>query len=95
MSMTSITKNIAAIDAVCDCIPIVSTITNGLQLLYKLAYKIDAAANPLKIMGAHPIEIHMVTKSNLDCFWGMIPIVGNIVNIVMLVLYGLPHPSQV
>ncbi len=40
-------KLIAKVDMVCDCIPVVSTLTNAAILLHKLAIKVNLVANPV------------------------------------------------
>ncbi len=77
-----IEKNIRNADQICDCIPIVSTLTNGAQLLWKLAHKVDKAANPVKPGWKSELKFHVVSKSKIDCVRGMVPFVGNLLNMI-------------
>jgi len=70
-------KFIKVVDNICDCIPLVSTLTNGAQLLYMLVHKVDAVANPVKTSRVDDIKIHVLTKFKSDNLRGMVPIFGN------------------
>ncbi len=83
--MEKIEKIIKGVDAVLNCIPIVSTVNNGLQALYKLAHKVDAH-NPVAPGLKTSIQIHVLSKENLDCFIEAIPIIGNLFALIKLVL---------
>ena len=87
--MINTEKVINVVDAVCDCIPIVSTFTNGAQLLYKLACKVDANANPVNATWRDDVKIHVMNKSNRDCLIGLVPVIGNLMNFVNFILFGL------
>lgn len=76
-------------DAICDCLPGVSFLTNGLQLLYKQARKVDTASNPNGKGWTADIKIHVLNKTTADCLFGMIPFLGNLINLVEFALQGL------
>ena len=82
--MANFEKIVKVTDAVLDCIPIVSSITNAAHLIYKLAHKVDAS-NPVAPGLKTSIKIHSLSKSNIDCFIGLLPVLGNIVKLVELV----------
>lgn len=86
--MPSIEKVIKVVDAVCDCLPVVSTITNGAQLIYKLARKVDAAANPVNTTWKDDLKIHFINKDKHDCLIAMIPVIGNITSFIFFILDG-------
>ncbi len=83
-------ENIFIADAVSNCIPVWSTLTNGCQLLYKLIHKVDAAAAPViapKAKLSTDLKIYILSKSQLKNWLSaiaMIPILGNIVSFVMI-----------
>ncbi len=87
-------RTIQRIDAVLDCIPVVSTLTNGAQLLYKAARKVDATANPIAPGRSWKtdLKIHVISKPSGECGFCMIPFVGNIdglANLIMRIMEGL------
>lgn len=70
----TIVKNV---DTVLNCIPIVSTVNNIAQALYKLAHKVDAF-NPVASGLKAKIQIHVLSKDLFyDCFLEAIPGIGN------------------
>lgn len=75
------------VDAVCDCIPLVSTLTNTALLLLKLAMKVNLVANPVSPGLKDDIKMYAIYKSKAEYFWGMIPLFGNIVSLLDL-LFG-------
>ncbi len=87
--MVNIEKIINVVDAVCDCIPVVSSFTNGTQLLYKLARKVDATANPVNTTWRDDVKIHVINKSKFECLIAMIPIIGNLTNLIAFIIIGL------
>src|SRR5271154_2714689 len=87
--MVKLQKIIKVVDAICDCVPVVSSITNGTQLLYKLARKTDTTANPVKTTWKDDIKIHVICKDKFHCKIGMIPIIGNLATLVHAIIEGL------
>ena len=74
-------RNIIQIsDAILDCIPFLSTLSNGIELLWKLARKVDATANPVNPSWKNDIKLHLISKSKIECLTGMIPIFDDIVS---------------
>ncbi len=82
-------KNIFIADAVSNCIPVWSTLTNGCQLLYKLIHKVDATAIPViapKAKLSTDLKIYILSKGQLRNWLSaiaMIPILGNIVSLII------------
>lgn len=93
--MVSSGKIVKIVDAICDCTPGLSIITNAAKLVYKLAHKVNHAANPTKPHWSDDIKIHVLSKSKFDCIVGLIPFFGNLVNLVKVVLDGLPRHLMV
>lgn len=83
--MANFEKIIKGTDAVLNCIPIVSTINNAAQALYKLAYKVDTL-NPVVPGLKTSIQIHILSKDNFEFLVKAIPIVGNVIAFKDLVL---------
>lgn len=71
-------KIISGVDAVLDCIPIISTLTNGAQILYKQAYKVDAVVHPVDAGFKGALKLHVLSKDLSKCKIGLIPIFGNL-----------------
>jgi hypothetical protein len=86
--MAHFEKIVKVSDAVLDCIPIASTLSNAAQALYKLAHKVDAL-NPVAPGLKTSLKIHVLSKTNLSCFVGAIPILGNLLKLVGLVLHAI------
>lgn len=86
--MANFEKIVKVTDAVFDCIPIVSSITNAAHAIYKLAHKVDALS-PVAPGLKTSIKIHSLSKGNFDCFVGFVPILGNICKLVELVLRAI------
>lgn len=87
--MVTIGRIIKVVDAICDCLPGVSTLTNGIQLLYKRTRKVDTACNPNGASLADKIKIHLINKTKFDCLMGLLPFFGNFVNAIYYVKFGL------
>jgi hypothetical protein len=88
--MSNYEKSIIIGDAVLDCVPAVSTLSNAAEALYKLAHKVDTQ-NPVTPGWKTSIKIHVLSKSYTSCFIGAIPILGNLCKLVELVykcIYG-------
>jgi hypothetical protein len=97
--MCNLIKTIQYADALCDSIPIVSTITNGAQLLYKAARKVETAANPIITPGFKTeLKIHVLTKDSFLSKACMIPFLGNILGLIILYFTykhaGSAYPEQ-
>jgi hypothetical protein len=86
----SFKKIVKVADAICDCVPVVSTITNGLQLIYKTVRKVDGAANPHHAGRAEDIKIHVLSKTKISSYIGLLPVIGNVCRLLAL-LVNLPH----
>jgi hypothetical protein len=86
--MANFEKIVKVTDAVLDCIPIVSSLTNAAHAIYKLAHKVDALS-PVAPGLKTSIKIHSLSKDNFDCFVGFVPILGNIFKLVELVLRAI------
>ncbi len=86
--MANFEKIVKVSDAILNCIPGLSTINNVVQAIYKLAHRVDAL-NPVAPGLKTSIKIHVLSKENFDYFIGAIPILGNLVNLVALICYGL------
>lgn len=84
-------KLIAKVEMVCDCIPVVSTLTNAALLLLKLAIKVNLVANPVSPGWKDDIKMHAVYKSAAECFWNMIPYFSNIANLIRLLAWGFDY----
>ncbi|NGX54558.1 MAG: hypothetical protein KR126chlam2_00171 [Chlamydiae bacterium] len=82
-------RTIQRIDAVCDCIPVISTLTNGAQLLYKLVRKVDRAANPVAQGWKSDLKIHMISKPAWECGLCMIPFAGNLASLIARIGQGM------
>ena len=81
-------KIVRGTDAVLNCIPIVNTINNTAQAIYKLAHKVDTL-NPVVPGLKTSIKIHILSKGHFDCFIESLPIVGNLIALGNLVLFIL------
>lgn len=86
--MANFEKIVKVTDAVLDCIPIVSSITNAAHAIYKLAHKVDALS-PVAPGLKTSIKIHSLSKDNFDCFVGFVPILGNIFKLIEFVLRAI------
>lgn len=86
--MTDFQKTLYVADAICDCIPLVSTVTNVSEALYKLAHRVDAVS-PVTPGRATSLKIHVLHKDLLDCCVGAIPLFGNVVRLLQLVIRAL------
>lgn len=74
--MTIYERTILRTDAVLNCIPIVNTVNNIAQALYKLALRVDTQ-NPVTPGLKTSIQIYILSKENLELFATAIPIFGN------------------
>lgn len=63
-----------------DCIPVVSTLTNGAELIYRLAHKVHTAADSITPGWKTSFKIHALSKDALD-YLPIIPILGNLFHI--------------
>lgn len=86
--MAHFEKIVKVTDAVLDCIPLVSSITNAAHVIYRLAHKVDALS-PVVPGLKTSIKIHSLSKDNFDCFVGFIPFLGNIFKLVEFVLRAI------
>lgn len=77
---------VQCVDTLCEFF--VGTFSTGLQLIYKLAHKVNAVANPVKTSWIDDIKIHVLSKSKFECFIGMIPVLGGISKLVDLIKNG-------
>ncbi len=82
--MVGFQKIIRITDAVLDCVPIVSTLSNAAQLLYQSACKVDTL-NPVAPGLKTSLQIYVLSKSKWSCYIGLVPVLGNILNLVKLV----------
>lgn len=87
-------KLISNLDSVCDCIPVVSTLTNAVILLLKLAMKVNLVANPVSPGLKDDIKMYAVYKSTAECFWNMIPLFSNMVNLLHLLAWGFDSKND-
>lgn len=83
--MANFEKIVKVTDAVLDCIPIVSSITNAAHVMYRVAHKVDAL-NPVAPGLKTSIKIHSLSKDNFNCFLSFIPVLGNLYKLWELVL---------
>jgi len=74
---------ISAADFVLDIVPGISTVYNGAILLYKVARKVDKAANPVVNGWKTDLKIHCLKKSAIESLVPMIPLFGNIAALIM------------
>ncbi len=79
--MANFEKIVKITDAFLDCIPIVSSISNAAQTMYKLAHRVDALS-PVAPGLKTSIKIHVLSKRNLDCLIGSIPVIGNFLKLL-------------
>jgi hypothetical protein len=91
--MANFEKIVKVADAVCDSIPVVSTITNALHAIYKLAHKVDIH-NPVSPGLKTSLKIHSLSKSNLECLVLSIPVFGNIIKLIELVRLALFYVTR-
>ncbi len=75
--MVGFEKIVKSADAVLNCIPIVSTVSNAAQAMYKSANRVDTL-NPVAPGLKTSIKIHVLSKNNSDYFFAAIPILGNL-----------------
>ena len=92
--MTKVENAIKISDEVCNILPGVSSFTNASQLIYKLAHKVDTAANPVAHGVRDDVKIYTLNKSKMDCVLCMIPIIGNIWGLARLIVDRLTSPSS-
>lgn len=87
--MSEMGKVVSVVDAVCNCLPVVSTIACSAQLLY-LACRVNNIANPVRpVRGvATEIKLHVVNKTMFELVIGLIPVVGNLYHITKLIISG-------
>lgn len=85
--MVGFQKIVQVTDAVLDCVPIASTLSNAAQLIYQSAYKVDTH-NPVAPGLKTSLQIHVLSKSQWSCYAGLVPVLGNILNLVKLVAYA-------
>ena len=83
--MVNFAKIVKGTDAVLNCIPIVSTINNATQAMYKLAHRVDAL-NPVAPGLKTSIKIHVLNKDNFTYFIESIPLLGNLIALSTLIL---------
>ncbi len=87
-------KQVQIVDAICDCTPGLSTLTNGAQLLYQLTHRVHDAASVITPGLQTEIKIHVLNKERLRLCVGMIPLLGNIYNLYKLVVEGWSNPMD-
>lgn len=86
--MTNVELLVKVGDAVLDCLPIVSSITNAAHGFYKLVHEVDALS-PVAPGLKTSLKIHSLSKDNIDCVVGFIPIIGNIIKLLELVVRAI------
>ena len=75
-------QNINTIGKISDCIPVISTLTNGFIILYRLAHKVDNTVNSQTNSWKDDLKIHILSKDALIAAIATIPVVGNFVAFV-------------
>src|SRR3990167_6703237 len=83
--MVNFEKFIKGTDAGLNCVPIVNTINNAAQAIYKLAHRVDVL-NPVAPGLKTTIKIHILNKDIFGCFVEALPIFGNLLALGKLVL---------
>ncbi len=83
--MTNFGKIVQTVDAVLNCIPIVSAVNCAAQALYKLAHKVDTL-NPVAPGLKTSLKIHILNKNNRALFFQSIPILGNLLALGYLII---------
>lgn len=77
----SMTTAVQVADRICTCFPGISTVTNGLQALYRLVHRTDVVARTLiqgeKAEFGREYRIHVLTKDWKELLLGAVPGVGN------------------
>ncbi|HSX03367.1 MAG TPA: hypothetical protein VLG76_01415 [Rhabdochlamydiaceae bacterium] len=86
--MADLEKIVKGTDAVLNCIPIVNTINNAAQALYKLAHRVDVL-NPVAPGLKTTIKVHILNKKYYDYLLAAIPIFGNLFALVELIQFIL------
>lgn len=76
--MNPFIKPIATIDAITDCLPIVSTLKNCSILLYQICHKVNKAMNFDNLSWQDDIKIHVLSKNTLLAGISTLPVLGNI-----------------
>jgi hypothetical protein len=83
--MANVEKIIKNVDTVLNCIPVLNTINSLAQGIYKLAHKVDTL-NPVAPGFKTSLKIHVLSKENSDYWITALPIIGNLIALVDLVL---------
>lgn len=82
-------KTLRNVDAVLDCIPLVSSVSNLAQLASKVNF-----FNPVSSGFPMTLKIHALSKSSFECCVGLIPVLGNLIKLVQLVSRTLSRSQK-
>lgn len=92
-------QTVQLIDRITDALPVVSTLTNGAIIAYKI-YHYFFGSNEEIDPASSPWQYHAVQKENLPCLIGLVPVIGNIIHLINMVLEeisqdgGVPEQGQ-
>ena len=86
--MNNLEKTVKIVDGFLNCIPVVSTVTNGMKAMYRSAYKVDTL-NPATT-GKTPsllatIQIHVLNEDSKDLWIASAPFIGNGIKLIEFV----------